>query len=70
MKGAKASIHGGSTAATVFSEGRRNDSEVPVAGNVEANPSLESHGPLAPPPDLAGREALSALSPKVRSPYI
>ena len=70
MKSAKASIHGESTAATVVNEGHRNDSEVPVAGNVEVSPLLDPHGPLAPPPDPAGREALSASSPEVCSPYI
>ena len=60
MKSFKASIYDESTAAIVFSEGHRNDSEVPVAGNVEANPSLDPRGPLAPSPDPVGRKALSA----------
>ena len=66
----KASIHNESIAAIVVSEGHRNDSEVPVAGNVETKPSLDPHGPLVPSPDPVGRKALSALSPEARSPYL
>ena len=68
MKGFKASIHDESTTAIV-SEGHCNHSESPVSGNVEANPFLGPHGPLAPS-DPAGREALLALSPEVRPPYL
>ena len=70
MKGVKASIPDQSTATMVVSEGHRNESEVPIAGSVGANPSLDRHGPLAPSPDPAGREALLALSPEVRPPYL
>ena len=70
LKGFKASIYDESTAATVVSEGHRNDSDVPVAANVETNPSLGPHGPLAPSPDPVGRKALSALTPEARSPYL
>ena len=69
-KGFKASIHDESTAAIVVNQGLRNDSEVPVAGNVETKPSLDPHGPLVPSPDPAERETLSALSLEVRSPYL
>ena len=69
-KGFKASIHDESTAAIVVSQGLRNDSEVPVAGNVETQPSLDPHGPLVPSPDPAERETLSALSLEVHSPHL
>ena len=70
MNGVKASIHDQSTAAMVVNEGHRNESEVPISGSVGANPSLDPHGPLALSPDSEGREALLALSPEVRPPYL
>ena len=70
MNGVKASIHDQSTATMVVNEGHRNESEVPIAGSVGANPSLDPHGPLALSPDSEGREALLALSPEVRPPYL
>ena len=70
MKVVKVSILEESTETMVVNEGHRNESEVPISGSVGANPLLDPHGPLALSPDSAGREALLALSPEVRPPYL